>query len=51
MMSVVIAMDTKHRDARAELRRVTATPLAAVGRTRRETSIALAANLLVAVVF
>ena len=37
--------------ARAELRRVTASPLAAVGRTRRETGVALAADLLVAVVF
>ena len=38
-------------NVRAELRRVAASPLAAVGRTRRETSVALAANLLVAVVF
>ena len=39
------------RYARTELRRVAASPLAAVGRTGRETSIALPADLLVAVVF
>ncbi len=37
--------------SRAELGRVTASPLAAVGGTGRETSVALAADLLVAVVF
>lgn len=37
--------------ARAELRRVTTSTLPAVGSTRRETSVALAADLLVAVVF
>ena len=40
---------TEH--SRAELRRVTASPLAAVGRTGWKTSIALAADLLLAVVF
>ncbi len=38
-------------NSRAELRRVTASPLAAVGRTRGKTGVALAANLLVTVVF
>ena len=37
--------------ARAQLRRVTASPLAAVGRTGRKAGVALAADLLVAVVF
>ncbi|KAI0368901.1 hypothetical protein BV20DRAFT_1082499, partial [Pilatotrama ljubarskyi] len=41
----------RQKYSRAELRRVAASPLAAVGRTGRKTSVALAANLLVAVVF
>ena len=38
-------------NSRAKLRRVAASPLAAVGGTRGETGVALAADLLVAVVF
>ena len=51
MTMSIWAEQSTHDDLRAELRRVSTSPLAAVGGTGWETGVALAADLLVAVVF